>query len=329
MTIEANPRTVSEDKLELLRAGGLNRLSLGVQSFSDDVLKTLGRLHSAREAYEAFMLSRKAGFTNIGMDLIYGIPGQSAAEWHETLDKAISLTPEHISAYSLSLDEGSRFIVEAEAGRFALPDDEFVAAMYEDAVRRLRGAGYERYEISNFSYPGFTCRHNRNYWERGEYLGLGPAAWSFIGNARYRTVADVHEYIRRLKAGLSAIAEEEIVDSQQAANETVMLALRTSVGVDMMSYEEKYGAEALKQLARNAGPLIAAGLLAQAQANGMSLEEYLLSMVEGAALSASQKVFQPEERAAAFEAWSARHRPTPPLSNYAVSREAMYKGRED
>jgi oxygen-independent coproporphyrinogen-3 oxidase len=276
MTIEANPSTVSEDKLEQLRAGGLNRLSLGVQSFSDDDLKTLGRLHTAREAYDAFMLSRRAGFTNIGMDLIYGIPGQSIAVWNETLIKAISLTPEHISAYSLSLDEGSRFMVEAEAGRFVLPDDEPVAAMYEVAVSRLTGAGYERYEISNFSFPGFACRHNRSYWERGEYLGLGPSAWSFIGNTRYRAIADVHEYVRRLKVGLSVIAEEEIIDSHRAANETVMLGLRTARGVDLMRYEQKYGAEALTQLVRNAAPLIDASLLVEANGRLMFTERGIL-----------------------------------------------------
>jgi oxygen-independent coproporphyrinogen-3 oxidase len=276
MTIEANPGTVSDDRLEQLRAGGLNRLSLGVQSFSNDVLETLGRLHSAHEAYDAFMRSRRAGFTNIGMDLIFGIPGQSIAVWNETLTEAISLTPEHISAYSLSLDEGSRFMVEAEAGRLVLPDDEPVAAMYEVAVSRLTGAGYERYEISNFSFPGFACRHNRNYWERGEYLGLGPAAWSFIGNTRYRAIADVHEYIRRLKAGLSVIEEEEIVDSHRAANETVMLGLRTARGVDLIRYEQKYGAEALKQLARNAAPLIDASLLVEANGCLMFTERGIL-----------------------------------------------------
>jgi oxygen-independent coproporphyrinogen-3 oxidase len=276
LTIEANPSTVSEDRLEQLRAGGLNRLSLGVQSFSDDVLTTLGRLHSAREAYDAFVLSRRAGFTNIGMDLIYGIPGQSMAAWNDTLAQAISLKPEHISTYSLSLDEGSRFMVEAGAGRFALPDDEQVAALYEVAVSRLTGAGYERYEISNFSFPGFSCRHNRNYWERGEYLGLGPAAWSFIGNIRYRAIADVHEYIRRLKAGLSVIDEEEIIDSHRAANETVMLGLRTTRGVDLIRYEQRFGAEALKQLARNATPLIDAGLLVEANGCLMFTERGIL-----------------------------------------------------
>jgi oxygen-independent coproporphyrinogen-3 oxidase len=167
-------------------------------------------------------------------------------------------------------------MVEAEAGRFVLPDDEPVAAMYEVAVSRLTGAGYERYEISNFSFPGFACRHNRNYWERGEYLGLGPAAWSFIGNTRYRTIADVHEYIRRLKAGLSVIEEEEIIDSHQAANETVMLGLRTARGVDLMRYEQKYGAEALKQLTRNAAPLIDASLLVEANGRLMFTERGIL-----------------------------------------------------
>ena len=264
-TIEANPNTVSGNRLNLLREGGVNRLSLGVQSFNDDVLKTLGRLHSALEAVDAFMLARNAGFTNIGVDLIYGVPGQTADEWDETLERVISLEPEHVSAYSLSVDEGSRFRREAEAGRFALPGDEQVATMYGRAVNNLGRAGYNRYEISNFSLPGFICRHNMNYWERGEYLGLGPGAWSFISGRRYRTIADVREYSRRMNAGLSVIEDEEVANFRQAANETVMLGLRTVQGVDRVRYERVFGADTVQLLEKNAAPLKQAGLIEESK----------------------------------------------------------------
>ena len=184
-SVEANPYTVTSEKLSFLLAQGVNRLSLGVQSFSDEILQTLGRLHTGEQAANAFRLARIAGFRNIGIDLIYGIPGQTVTHWEETLDAAIALNPEHVSAYSLSLDEGSQFLREAEAGRLTMPVDEVIAAMYERAVTKLNKEGYERYEISNFTLPGHECRHNMNYWDRGEYLGLGPGAWSFISGRRY------------------------------------------------------------------------------------------------------------------------------------------------
>ena len=260
-TVEVNPNTVSGSQLMLLREGGINRLSLGVQSFNNDVLKTLGRLHTAQEAADAFMLARNAGFTNIGIDLIYNVPGQNGAQWNETLDKTIMLKPEHVSAYSLSIDEGSRFMSEAEAGRFSLPGDEQSITMYERAVNDLGRAGYDHYEISNFSLPGFTCRHNMNYWERGEYLGLGPGAWSFISGRRYHAITDVREYSLRLKAGLSIIQDEEVANFRQAANETVMLGLRMAEGVDLVRFERDFGADISRQLEENATPLQQAGLL--------------------------------------------------------------------
>ena len=262
-TIEANPNTVSNRQLALLEAEGINRLSLGLQSFSDDLLKFLGRLHTAQEAADAFMLARNAGFRNIGVDLIYGVPGQTATKWIETLDRVLALKPEHVSAYSLSLDEGSRFMEASAFGRFVLPDDDSVAAQYEHALTKLSDAGYERYEISNFCLPGFSCRHNMNYWDRGEYLGLGPSAWSFIEGRRYRTISDVREYAMRLTEGMTVTDYEEIVVPRQAANETVMLGLRMSQGVDLVRYEQTYGADALRQLQYNAAPLKLADLLTE------------------------------------------------------------------
>ncbi|MGE5751368.1 MAG: radical SAM family heme chaperone HemW [Nitrospirota bacterium] len=247
-TVEANPNTIAIDSITFLRAHGVNRLSIGVQSFSDRVLKTLGRVHTAAQAEEAFKTARNAGFQNIGIDLIYGIPGQSQHDWASSVQRALTLEPEHISSYCLSLDEGSQFMREAEAGRLVLPDDDVTARMYEFALRALTGAGYRHYEISNFSLSGYECLHNMNYWERGEYLGLGPGAWSFISGKRYHSVADIHEYTRRLTAGLSIVEDVETVKNGRAAEETIMLGLRTDKGIDLRKYEQEFGPEKSRYL---------------------------------------------------------------------------------
>jgi oxygen-independent coproporphyrinogen-3 oxidase len=207
------------------------------------------------------VLAREAGFTNISMDLIYGIPGQTLRQWEETLDSAIALRLEHVSAYSLSLDEGSLFHHKAAAGGFALPDDGIVAHMYERAVMKLGSAGYDRYEISNFSRPGFECRHNMNYWERGEYLGLGPGAWSFISGRRHSAIPDSAEYTRRLSCGSPVIEADEVVGMESAAREAVLLGLRTMKGLDLLRFEREYGTNLLRRLERNAVPLREEGLL--------------------------------------------------------------------
>ncbi len=260
-TIEANPNSATSGQLMFLRSQGVNRFSLGTQSFSDRMLRTLGRPHDAAQAKDAFRLARNAGFDNISIDLIYGIPGQTMLEWQETLDVAAALRPEHISAYCLSLDEGSKFAERVKSGRLTLPEDEASAEMYEHAVQSLRSAGYLRYEISNFSLPGFECRHNQHYWDRGEYVGLGPSASSFFSGKRTTDVADTEAYVRQLSAGLGAIEAEEFVDRGAAARESLLLGLRTARGVDLARYEREHGTGLLKRLKENAAALEAAGLL--------------------------------------------------------------------
>jgi oxygen-independent coproporphyrinogen-3 oxidase len=260
-TVEANPNTVTKNGLTFLLEQGVNRLSLGIQSFSAQALAGLGRLHTVEQATDAFRHARSAGFKNIGIDLIYGIPGQTKPQWQETVDAALALKPEHISAYSLSLDEGSQFMRLAKMKQFALPEDELTAEMYERAVSTLSRAGYQRYEVSNFSLPGFECRHNQNYWDRGEYLGLGPGASSFLAGKRYDNIADSVEYARRLSRGLSAIENEETVGGDSAAREVILLGLRTARGVDLVRFQREHGTEFLKRLETNVGCLEAAGLL--------------------------------------------------------------------
>ena len=261
VTVEANPNTLSSGYLSFLLEQGVNRLSLGIQSFSDKALSVLGRLHNAREAVDAFRRARISGFKNIGIDLIFGIPGQNATEWQKTIDAAIALRPEHISAYNLSLDEGSQFTRLEKMGEIVLPEDEIVAEMYEHAVQSLSRAGYCRYEISNFALSGFACRHNLNYWERGEYLGLGPGSSSFLAGTRYDNIADCDEYARRLCNGLPARQSEEIVRADLAATETLMLGLRTVQGVDLLRFRREHGTDLLNHLREGIGSLTAAGLI--------------------------------------------------------------------
>lgn len=260
-TIEANPNSVTKQSLSLWRSLGVNRLSLGIQSFSDDVLQKLGRLHTGGQAVDAFRLARSVGFRNIGIDLIYGIPGQTKEQWEETLTKAIELAPEHVSIYSLSLDGESEFKHQADLGKFVLPDDEVTAGRYEYAVSTLRDSGYSRYELSNFSLPGFECRHNMNYWEQGEYLGLGPSASSFISGRRFNTVSDHEEYARRLEHDQPVVEDSEFLTREQSAHERLLLGLRTAQGVDLCRFRREFGDNSYNRLQVTLGPLSDAGLL--------------------------------------------------------------------
>jgi oxygen-independent coproporphyrinogen-3 oxidase len=219
-----------------------------VQSFSDAVLAFLGRVHTAGRAYAAIEQARDAGFDNINLDLMYGVPGQSVAQWEETLDHALGLAPAHISAYCLSLDEGSRLSEEVRAGTVSLPDEEELIRLYETTIEHLTGAGYRHYEISNFSLPSDECRHNCNYWDRGEYLGLGPGAYSFLGNRRYGNRADIEAYCAGLLQGGSVVDIEDFPSNAQAAAETLMLGLRRTAGIELRRFAHTFGEQMLTHL---------------------------------------------------------------------------------
>ena len=260
ITIEVNPNTATEGTFSLLICRSVNRLSIGVQSFSDTVLASLGRAHSAVAAGVAFCSARNAGFGNIGIDLIYGIPGQNEQHWHHTLEAALALGPEHLSVYSLSLDEGSRWSREVGAGTIIMPDEEIVTRMYLTAIQTLAEGGYQQYEISNFSIPGRECRHNSNYWARGEYLGFGPSAASFIGNRRFTNIANVNEYIVRMTNGADAIASSEILDYGEEVSETLLLGLRRTSGVDLEHFGQLFGAGVADDLIKRVRSLDGTGL---------------------------------------------------------------------
>jgi oxygen-independent coproporphyrinogen-3 oxidase len=263
ITVEANPNTVTLNSLFLLKKLGVTRLSIGVQSFSDEILALLGRVHSAGQAIAAVHAAREVGFGSIGIDLIFGIPGQSEKQWNNTLETAISLNPEHISAYSLCLDEGSQWYRDAKDGRVEPPDNDTSANMYGTATEFLSSHGYHQYEISNFCLPGYECRHNVNYWDRGEYLGLGPGAWSFIGNKRWANIADVDQYCSRVKNGITGQDRDrnEYMNGEQAALEKLFLGLRKTSGVDLAVYSSLFRGEALDSLLNRIGDLEREGLV--------------------------------------------------------------------
>ncbi len=230
-TIEMNPATVTARKAELLRGYGVNRVSMGVQSWDPDLLKVLGRVHDAAQVRQSFAILRQTGFDNLNLDLIYGVPGQSLAQWEESLHHTVDLAPEHISAYCLTYEEDTEYFERLQRGEFR-EDVESDAEFFERGVALLRAAGYPPYEISNYARPGRECRHNLAYWEGADYLGLGPSAWSTVGQRRWRNVPDTADYVRAMQAGMRPLRDEEILAAETREAEKIAFGLRTSAGID-------------------------------------------------------------------------------------------------
>ena len=245
VTVEANPgvRTGEDGRrtFDYLHSHRFNRLSLGIQSFHDDELALLGRLHTAQEAVRAFESARQSGFENISIDLMYGIPGQTLDSWLSTLDSALQLGSEHISLYSLTVEEGTPFFALQNAGRLELPGDDAEADMYEAAIAALTGAGYVHYEVSNFARPGFECRHNMTYWRNEPYFGFGAGAVGYLGGSRMANTRDVGEYIARVRAGELPTETFERLAGRGSMGETMFLGLRMMQGVDTRAFESRYG----------------------------------------------------------------------------------------
>ena len=238
ITFEANPDSVSDRLLHRLRAEGFNRVSLGIQSDDEEMLKRLGRPHTYAQAVTAYHRIRKAGFRNVSVDLMYGLPGQDVYHWQQTLDNVLRLMPEHVSCYALKVEEGTPF--HALKDVLNLPDDDAVADMYLAAVETLRGRGYRQYEISNFCRKGLTSRHNMKYWTGGEYLGFGPAASSDFGGKRFTLKRDLQAYIAGIRDGGDIMEEMEEIPMRERAGEYLMLRLRTNVGIEQNEYEKLF-----------------------------------------------------------------------------------------
>jgi oxygen-independent coproporphyrinogen-3 oxidase len=229
ITVECNPESVTRAKLAGYRQAGVNRVSLGVQSLDDAVLPAIGRLHSAGQARAAFDAARGAGFSNVSVDLIYGLPGLTAEGFRATVDGALAWAPDHLSAYGLTLDPGS---VWGSSGVGGLPPEETVIAHYWTMAERAAAHGYEHYEISNYARAGRRSRHNQIYWRRGEYLACGPGASGFVGDLRYTNVKPVVRHAQVLEEGQLPVETFEHLDRRQALGESLILGLRTADGVE-------------------------------------------------------------------------------------------------
>ncbi len=236
VTCEVNPGTADYEKFSLLRGLGVNRVSLGVQSLSDRALLLLGRIHTAEDARRAYYEARRAGFSNISLDLMLGLPGETKEELSDTLCGLIALSPEHISAYALSIEEGTPLASSPIRG--TVPGEDAAADAMDMASRMLTEAGYGRYEISNYAKAGFESRHNLNYWRAGEYIGLGVAAYSYFGGERFGRLRDLDAYL----AGRAlAYTDREVITAAEAEEERVMLSLRLREGIDRARYIRDFG----------------------------------------------------------------------------------------
>jgi len=238
ITVEANPGTINASKIDVIISLGVNRLSLGVQSFNDNELKTLGRIHDSEEAFRSIETIKIAGMKDFSIDLMYGIPGQTMDSWQDSISKAVRLSPTHISAYELTPEEHTPFFKLLEARKISIPDEELVLEMYNHAIDYFAGFGYEHYEISNFALPEFKCIHNLNYWNRGEYIGAGAGAHSFIDKMRSRNIKDINTYIEQLNNDMVPETESTKLTSEETLKEFIFLGLRKTEGISVSKSQE-------------------------------------------------------------------------------------------
>ena len=270
ITSEANPGTVDRARFGVLRALGVNRLSMGVQSFQDEELRFLGRIHDAQEALTAFQEARRSGFDNINLDFIFGLPQQSPTAWEATLSQAIALQPEHLSLYSLTVEPGTPLARWVAQGQVSEPDPDRAADLYEMARERLAEAGFEHYEISNWArgpldvslLPRFASRHNVVYWRNEPYLGFGPGAHGWFRGVRRAVITDVGEYIQRVEAGAPYWSMEEPISLDLEMGETMMLGLRlVRAGVERARFRERFGVDVTDVWPQELATLLAQGLI--------------------------------------------------------------------
>lgn len=263
-TCEANPSTADELKLDLLRELGVNRISFGAQSFDLGELAVLQRLHDPTHISEAVSLARRAGFENVNLDLIFGVPGQTMRSWRNSLRRAIELGPDHLSCYGLMYEEGTALTKQRRLGQVRPCDEDLEAEMFEATIAELGAAGYEQYEISNFARPGKRCEHNLIYWRNEEYLGVGPSAVSYLDGVRRKTKPDVKAYIDAWAAGGDAdglVIEREELGAEARARETAVQMLRLADGIDLERFRRQTGFEAPELFEAAIDRNVASGLL--------------------------------------------------------------------
>jgi len=242
ITLETNPGTVDKRKLLEFKNLGVNRISFGVQSFFDDDLKFLGRIHTGEDAFKCVNDSFEVGFENVSIDLIFGLPGQTVEKWLENLKFAVSLNVPHISAYNLIVERGTPLHELVSLGKVEIPEDEIQAQLYERTIDFLENAGYVHYEVSNYAFEGFECQHNLKYWQYENYIGFGPSAHSFWINKRWWNFANLNKYINALDLGKIPVANFEILDEEKMIEEFIYLGLR-SKGINVARFKGKFGFE--------------------------------------------------------------------------------------
>jgi oxygen-independent coproporphyrinogen-3 oxidase len=245
VTLETNPGTLDAGKLRALREAGVNRLSIGVQTLEDHILRRVNRIHDATQALDALRQARAAGFRSVSSDLIFGLPGQDRLSWEATLRGVLAEAPDHISAYGLILEPGTLLHRQVRDGTLMLPGDDDTADMYDSTRAELASAGFEHYEISNWARPGHQCRHNMLYWEHEPYLGVGLSAHSYVDGIRFANVRGLQGYIGKVEAGELPTASRETIDTDRARSDAVMLGLRLMRGIHVASFDSRFGGSLL------------------------------------------------------------------------------------
>jgi oxygen-independent coproporphyrinogen-3 oxidase len=267
VTLEVNPGTVDLEKLRGFRAAGINRLNVGVQSFQDRNLAALGRIHSAAQAQAALDSARRAGFESVGLDLIYGLPGQSVRSWSADLESALAHAPEHIAGYMLTVEPGTPLAAQERSGRFQPAPEGAAAELFLATSELLTARGFWHYEISNFARrpagggAARISRHNAKYWTRAPYLGFGPAAHSFLPPKRFWNRRDVKSYVAAVRSGGRALSGEESLTGEQEMMEAILLGLRTADGIDLSDFERRFGVDFMQAHGGAATELQAQGLI--------------------------------------------------------------------
>ena len=260
-TVEANPGSIDAEKFAVLRAHGVNRVSIGAQALQPHHLKTMGRVHDVADIEDAVRLAKDSGIERLSLDFIYGIPGMRRREWTEALDQAISWDPGHLSCYALIYEPGTEFTRRKRRGELSPIDEEDELFLFRWTERRLRSAGYERYEISNFARPGLESQHNLNYWRNGSYAGFGAGAFSYVEGRRFGNERRLERYAELVRSGASPVVSEESLEAEPAARETVALGLRMVEGVDPAAIERKFEINFDELFAQPLGELAAARLI--------------------------------------------------------------------
>lgn len=261
ITLEANPGTADLEKFEGFRKAGVNRLSFGFQAKQEKHLAALGRIHDASQSAQAWALARQAGFDNLSLDLMFGLPDQSMAEWEESLAWALAFDPDHLSFYGLTIEPGTRFHHLRSQGQLPLPDEDLQADMYSWGIDRLAKAGLAQYEISNFARQGRESVHNRLYWQNRETLGIGAGAWSFVGAERFSREKNPPIYIEGTKKGFAPVAERERLEDAKARGEAIYLGLRMLEGIDLELWRSRNSLDLMEEFGEPARALISDGLL--------------------------------------------------------------------